>query len=505
MTQVKVVLDERIGKVNPNIFGHFIEHLGRCVYEGIFVGPESKIANTRGLRNDVIDALRKIEPSILRWPGGCFADDYHWRDGIGCPDERPRTVNINWGYSVDSNAFGTHEFIDFCRLIGAEPYICANVGTGTPQEARNWVEYCNFPGDSSLARLRRANGSEEPFNVKYWGIGNELWGCGGSLPPGDYAIEVRRFASFMRDFGGGDMYKIACGPRGDDPCMVRRDWVLEFFEGMQTQTLSDGCRSRIDGFALHYYTRGAGGGGALDFSEHEYYWLLNAALAMESLIRQVRTAMDVYDPCRKVGLVIDEWGTWHPEAKGDTGLEQQNTMRDALVAALHLDIFIKHADKVVMTNIAQTINVLQALILTKEDKMLLTPTYHVFDIYKQHQGGTSVRVLVDAPTICSRSGESCVEVPQIAGAASLRDDDLFLTLTNSSISDECEIQLELLGLSVDAAKVLKWEQLVGIDATDHNTFEDSTKVRPQSKVINWDKGTLVLPPHSVNAITVGLK
>ena len=504
MAQVKVVLDEAIGQVNPNIFGHFIEHLGRCVYEGIYVGPDSKIPNTRGLRNDVIDALRKIRPSVLRWPGGCFADDYHWKDGIGDPAKRPRTVNINWGYSIDTNAFGTHEFIDFCRLIGAEPYICANVGTGTPQEARDWIEYCNFPGDSSLARLRKANGSEDPFNVKYWGVGNELWGCGGSIPPGDYAIEVRRFASFMRDFGDVGIYKIACGPRGNDPCGVRRDWVLEFFERMQSQTLSDGCRGRVDGFALHYYTRGAGGGGDVDFSDHEYYWLLHAALVMERLIKQVRTAMDVYDPCRKVGLVIDEWGTWHPQAKGDSGLEQQNTMRDAVVAALHLDIFIRHADKVVMTNIAQMINVLQALILTQGEKMLLTPTYHVFDMYKQHQGGTSVRVLVDTPKAGS-DGEDAIEVPQIAGSASLRDGELFLTLTNNSISDECEVQLELLGLSIDAATEVKIEQLASSGVSDHNTFDDPARIRPESKVTAWDKGIVVLPPHSVTAITVGLK
>lgn len=504
MIQVSVVLSETIGQVNPNIFGHFIEHLGRCVYEGIYVGPESKIPNTRGLRNDVIDALRRIRPSVLRWPGGCFADDYHWRHGIGHPDERPRTVNINWGYSIDTNAFGTHEFIDFCRLIGAEPYICVNVGTGTPQEAREWVEYCNFAGDSSLARLRKANGSEKPFSVKYWGIGNELWGCGGSLSPGDYASEVRRFASFMRDFGGCGLHKIACGPRGNDPCTVRRDWVLEFFEKMQTQTLSAGCRSRIDGFALHYYTRGVGGGSAVDFSDHQYYWLLHAALAMEGLIKQVRTAMDVYDPCRKVGLVIDEWGTWHPEAEGDTGLEQQNTMRDALVAALHLNMFIRHADKVVMTNIAQTVNVLQALILTQADKMLLTPTYHVFDMYKQHQGSTSVRVLVDTPSITS-TGEECVEVPQVTGAASICNDELFLTLTNNSISGECEVQIELLGLSLDAATEIKIQQLVGSDARDHNTFENPTRICPESRVAKWNKGVLLLPPHSVNAIAVKLK
>ncbi len=503
MTQVKVVVDEVIGQINRDIFGHFIEHLGRCVYEGIWVGPDSKIPNTRGLRNDVIAALRKVKPSVLRWPGGCFADDYHWRDGIGDPAARPRTVNINWGYSIDTNAFGTHEFIDFCRLIGAEPYICVNVGTGTPQEARDWVEYCNFPGDSSLARLRKANGSEEPFNVKYWGIGNELWGCGGSIPPRDYAIEVRRFASFMRDFGGCGMYKIACGPRGNDPCLVRRDWVLEFFEGMQTQTLSDGCRSRVDGFALHYYTRGAGGGD-VDFTDHEYYWLLDAALAMECRIKQVRTAMDVYDPSRKVGLVIDEWGTWHPQAKGDTGLEQQNTMRDALVAALHLNIFIKHADKVVMTNIAQTVNVLQALILTQEEKMLLTPTYHVYDMYKQHQDSTAVRVLVDTPNIVSE-GDECIEVPQVTGAASVRDDELFLTLTNNSISDECEVQLELLGVDIDAAREVKIEQLKSGDARDHNTFENPDIVRPESRVSSWGKGVLTLPPHSVTAIAVRLK
>ena len=505
MTKVQVVLGESIGRVNANIFGHFIEHLGRCVYEGIYVGQESKIPNTRGLRNDVIEALKRIGPSVLRWPGGCFADDYHWRDGIGRRDERPRTVNINWGSTVEPNDFGTHEFIDFCRLIGAEPYICANVGSGSPQEARDWVEYCNFAGDSSLAQLRQENGSEEPFNVKYWGIGNELWGCGGSLPPDDYAIEVRRFASFMRDFGGGGMYKIACGPRGNDPCTVRRDWVLKFFEKMQIDTLSDGCRSRIDGFALHYYTRGDGGGGATDFTEHQYYWLLNQALGMEGRIRQVRTAMDVYDPDRKVGLVIDEWGSWHPEAKGDTGLEQQNTMRDALVAALQLDIFIRHADKVVMTNIAQTVNVLQSLILTKEDKMLLTPTYHVFDMYKRHSEGMSVRILIDSKEVQSSENGDSVRVPQIAGAASVRDEELFVTLTNSDISNECEVELELLGVSPSAVQQVELHQLVSSDARDHNTFANQEKVTPQTRVFRWGKEPLILPPHSVTAMTLKLK
>jgi alpha-N-arabinofuranosidase len=338
-TKVTVVLDEKIGTVNPNIFGHFAEHLGRCIYGGIYVGEDSYIPNTRGIRNDVVTALKKISPPVLRWPGGCFADDYHWRDGIGRRDKRPKTINIHWGGVIENNHFGTHEFIDFCRLIGAEPYICLNVGSGSPKEARDWIEYCNFSGGSTLARERGVNGASGPFKVKYWGIGNELWGCGGYWDPRAYAAEVKRYLTFIHGFS---VFTIACGPRGDNLFELRRDWVLEFFEEFERRHHPQFFP--IDGFALHFYTRGPRAGGDTNFSHPEYYWMLRRTSEMEDRILQVRAAMDAYDPQRKVGLVIDEWGSWHPQAHKENGLWQENTVRDALVAALNLDIFVRHAE-----------------------------------------------------------------------------------------------------------------------------------------------------------------
>ncbi len=380
--RIAVVLAESVGTVNRNIFGHFAEHLGRCVYEGIWVGEDSAIPNVRGIRADVVQALRRLDPPVLRWPGGCFADDYHWRDGIGPRDTRPRRFNIHWGNAPEHNHFGTHEFIDLCREIGAEPYICLNLGSGSPREAREWVEYCNGVGDSTLVEERRKNGSPEPFNVRYWGVGNELWGCGGHLQPAAYAAEVKRYLTFLNHFG---IFKIACGPRGTNPFDLRRDWTLDFFR--EYAKVQHPSQRPVDGFALHFYTRSPEAGGDLGFSPAEYYWSVQDTVRMEGLIREVRAGMDAYDPGRGIALVIDEWGTWHPQARGDTGLEQQNTMRDALVAALNLDIFVRNADVVAMANIAQTVNVLQAMILTKGERMIVTPSYHVFEMYRHHQAG----------------------------------------------------------------------------------------------------------------------
>jgi alpha-N-arabinofuranosidase len=501
-TKAVVVIDEKIGRINPNIFGHFAEHLGRCIYEGIYVGEESSIPNTRGLRNDVVEALRKINPPVLRWPGGCFADDYHWRDGIGPKGQRPKTVNIHWGGVVETNQFGTHEFIDFCRLIGAEPYICLNLGSGSPEEARNWAEYCNYNGTSSLAEERSRNGSRDPFNVKYWGVGNELWGCGGQLEPDAYAAEIKRYQTFLSTFAP---FAIACGPRGNGTFELRRDWVLKFFREFEKK--QHPSHRPVDGFALHFYTRGTEAGGDLDFSENQYYWTLRETAGMEERIRQVRAGMDAYDPERKVGLIVDEWGTWHPEAQNDSGLEQQNTVRDALVAALNLDIFVRLADRVIMGNIAQTINVLQALILTREDQMIKTPTYHVYDMYKHHQGAESLRLLIQCPDVgFDLNGESC-SLPVVAGSASLKERSVFLSLTNIHVRDQVELDLSLLcSTGVKIRDVSAWE-LKGLDIHDHNTFEEPDLLTPEPAKIGLEdieRGRINLSAHSVTTVKIDL-
>jgi alpha-N-arabinofuranosidase len=497
--RVAVVLDDKIGTVNRNIFGHFAEHLGRCIYEGIWVGEDSTIPNVRGIRTDVVQALRRLDPPVLRWPGGCFADAYRWRDGIGPRTSRPRTFNIHWGNAPEPNQFGTHEFIDLCRQIGAEPYICLNLGSGSPREALEWVEYCNGVGDSTLTEERLKNGSREPFNVRYWGVGNELWGCGGHLQPGAYAAEVKRYLTFLNHFG---IFKIACGPRGTNPFELRRDWTLDFFR--EYAKVQHPSQRPVDGFALHFYTRSPEAGGDLEFSIAEYYWCIQDTVRMDGLIHEVRAGMDAYDHGRGIALVIDEWGTWHPQARGDTGLEQQNTMRDALVAALNLDIFVRNADVVAMANIAQTVNVLQAMILTDGDRMVLTPSYHVFEMYRHHQAGESMRVLVDSPT--AESGTPA-DPPVVAGSASLKDGRLFLTLTNVHIDQPVDVEVVLLGVDHPSVRRAAGRQLAGTDVHDYNGFDRPESVRPLDVSLSWkggDRSVLRLPAHSVSALELEL-
>ncbi len=354
MTQrVTVVPADRIGTINPNLYGHFSEHLGTCIYEGIWVGEDSAIPNQAGIRLDVVNALRRIHPPVLRWPGGNFADDYHWQDGIGPRDRRPTRLNLWWD-AVEPNQFGTHEFITFCRMIGAQPYLCGNVGSGSPRELREWVEYCNYGGDTTLTRTRAANGSPEPFGVRYWGVGNENWAAGGSFEGGDYAVEYKRFATFLQDIGKVPLTLIACGAYGSDT-----SWTRSFFE-KYTRTPFPGV-PRLHGFGVHYYCGTAGN--AIEYTTDQWYQLLAAGAEIEKVVTIQRAAMDAYDPQRKIGLIIDEWGAWHPtdEAHHRAHLWQQNTMRDALIAAQTLDTFNRHADKVVMSNIAQMINVLQSM------------------------------------------------------------------------------------------------------------------------------------------------
>ncbi|MFN8498962.1 MAG: alpha-L-arabinofuranosidase C-terminal domain-containing protein [Anaerolineae bacterium] len=464
---IDIILAEPIATINPNIYGHFSEHLGACIYNGAWVGEDSAIPHSGGLCNDVITALRRIRPPVMRWPGGCFADDYHWRDGIGPTSARPRRINIHWGDVVETNAFGTHEFIRYCEAIGAQPYIAANLGSGTPQEMRDWVEYCNFPDGTMLTDLRAANGAPAPFGVRYWGVGNEAWGCGGHFTPEDYATEYRRHATYLRDFGGQPLSLIACGPNGND-----LEWTQRFFT-----KLFDGAPGarRIHGYAAHYYCNTPGT--ALEFDDSGWYRLLEQAQGMETLITQQRALMDAFDPLRQIGLVVDEWGAWHQPTPGRNPkfLWQQNTLRDAMLAAITLDIFNRHADKVAMANIAQTINVLQALLLTENGRTVTTPTYHVFDLYQAHQGGQAVRVLFDTPDLTYVSDGTTRRLFGLAGSASLREQRLTLTVVNPRIGEPVETTVHLLG----GGQVIEGREtvLAHSDIHAHNTFDAPDTVR----------------------------
>ncbi|MEP7287840.1 MAG: alpha-L-arabinofuranosidase C-terminal domain-containing protein [Chloroflexota bacterium] len=499
-TQITINPADTFATINPNIYGHFAEHLGRCIYDGIWVGEESPIPNIGGFRTDIIEAMRRLKPPIIRWPGGCFADDYHWRDGIGPRAERPNRINIHWGEVIESNHVGTQEFVRFCRLVGAEPYFCGNVGSGTPRELRDWVEYCNFPDSgpngSSWAQQRAANGSPEPLDVTYWGVGNENWGCGGNFSPEDYGTEFRRYASFVRGFGK-KLFVIACGSPDNDV-----EWTNRFLRKIYKDYW---VFNNIDGLAAHYYCRTAGT--ATEYSDDEWYFLLEKGLLMEPLVIQQRAAMDAFDPARKIGLIIDEWGTWHPVEKGTNPafLYQQNTIRDALVAANTLDIFNRHADKVVMSNIAQTINVLQAMILTEGEQMLVTPTGYVYEMYAPHQGATALRARIETTEISFKKEATAPDgyIPAVAGSASLKGKTLFLTLTNSHAHDATEVTVDVLG----GTRVAQTSgQVLTSEIHAHNTFAAPKQVSPQAFDVAYGAHqlTLTLPPASVVAIQVGL-
>src|SRR5688572_19324846 len=364
--------------ISKNIYGHFAEHLGRCIYGGFYVGENNAtIPNTQGVRNDIIDALKKLKVPNLRWPGGCFADTYHWKDGIGPKNKRPKMVNVWWGGVTEDNSFGTHDFLNMCELIGASPYLAANVGSGTVQEFTEWVQYVNFDGVSPMSDLRKQNGKEKPWNVSFWGVGNEAWGCGGNMKPEFYANIYRQYATFMTDWSNtSNLYRIASGANGSD-----YNWTEVL--------MRDIPHHMLDGVALHHYTviDWNNKGSATEFSEEQYFASMKSAWFMEELVTKHSTIMDRYDPKKKVALVVDEWGGWYNVEPGTNPgfLFQQNTIRDAMIAGVTLNIFNNHAERVRMANLAQTINVLQAVILTNEEKMILTPTFHVMEMYNVHQ------------------------------------------------------------------------------------------------------------------------
>jgi alpha-N-arabinofuranosidase len=447
--------------ISKHIYGHFAEHLGNCIYGGIWVGENSAILNVRGVRKDVVAALRQIQIPNLRWPGGCFADTYHWMDGIGPRDRRPSIVNTNWGGVTENNHFGTHEFMDFCEQIGAEPYITGNVGSGTVREMEQWVQYLTHDGSSPMADLRRANGREKPWRVSFWGLGNETWGCGGNMRPEYYADVLRQFQSYLYNFGGNRLYKIACGASD-----ANYGW---------TDVLMRETAPMIQGLSLHYYTVDwANKGSATQFTESEWFKVLKKTLAMSELIERHATVMDKYDPRKRVALIVDEWGTWYDVEPGTNPgfLYQQNTLRDALVAGIHLNIFNNHCERVRMANIAQTINVLQSVILTKDDKMVLTPTYHVFDMYKVHQDAVLLPLDLKGADYWYQKDR----IPAISMSAS-RDKEgrIHVTLCNLDPQNANTVTVDLRG----AKPATVTGRILTADAMNtHNTFEKSDAIKP---------------------------
>ena len=491
MATARIVLDptQTTAFIRPELYGHFAEHLGACIDDGIWVGENSPIANFGGIRSDVLDALRQLHPPVLRWPGGCYADDYHWEDGVGPRKDRPRRVNLWWGQNIETNAFGTHEFIQVCRYLGAEPYLAGNLGSGSPRELREWMEYCNFAGDSTLARRRASNGSPVPFGVRYWGVGNEAWGCGGNFCAQDYATEYKRFATYLSEFSGTKPILIACGPDGNNP-----QWTRQFFEKL-------GRFPHLAGFAAHYYC-GSAGPSATQFDVSQWYELLEKATRMERLIQDQRALLDQFDPTRRIGLIVDEWGTWHLPTPGRNPyhLWQQNTLRDALVAALTLDIFNRNADKLVMANIAQTVNVLQAMVLTQGEKMITTPTYHVFEMYRWHQGARGIEACFEAPPISFATGEEKRQLPGLAGSASLKGDLLTLSVVNPHAALPVQSDIEWGGGHVREPTI---SVLTHNDLTAHNTFDEPQVLTPRTAP--WeatDRHTF--PPASVTVIRARL-
>ncbi|QJC52009.1 alpha-N-arabinofuranosidase [Paenibacillus albicereus] len=480
-------LDISRGKIDRNVYGHFSEHLGRCIYEGFWVGEDSAIPNVNGIRSDVVEALKRIRIPVLRWPGGCFADEYHWKDGIGLPEKRKRMINTHWGGVVENNHFGTHEFMELCRQLGCEPYINGNVGSGTVQEMAEWVEYLTFEGVSPMAELRAANGREEPWKVKYFGVGNENWGCGGNMRPEYYADLYRRYQTYVRNYGGNRIERIACGANSDD-----YRW---------TEVLMREAGRYMDALTLHYYTLPRDSwqdkGDATGFDEAEWFSTLQKSLRMEELISRHSTIMDQYDPEARVALIVDEWGTWYNVEPGSNPgfLYQQNTIRDALVASLTFHIFHEHNRRVRMANIAQTVNVLQAVVLTEGEKVVLTPTYHVFDLYKVHQDAERLDLRLDSGSY--RFGEE--EIPAVSGTATRdKDGHVHLSLCHVDPHASAETRLTLRGLQGDGS----WSGLVlagdSIDA--HNTFEQPERLRPEAFEDFREEGEeliVTLPPMSI--------
>ncbi|WP_126664906.1 alpha-N-arabinofuranosidase [Haloterrigena salifodinae] len=488
-----------IDRIEPEVHGHFSEHLGRCVYEGLWT---SDSADEDGYREDVVELLADLEIPVLRWPGGCFADDYHWEDGVGPQEDRPRRRNLFWAQGPEdlpeeSNAFGTDEFLQLCERIGTEPYLAANVGSGSPQEAANWVEYCNYDGDTELADRRRENGHEEPYGVKYWGLGNENWGCGGQMSPEQYAREYRRYATYVGTQSNlmfdHDIELIACGFEG-------HEWNRRFLEEINQSRW--GVEFPLDHLTLHhYYGRGMN---IDEADEDQYDRMLVEALEMERHIERMAGAINAVATTRDIGVIIDEWGTWHPEATADNGLEQPGTVLDALSAAAVLDVFNHYSDVLTMTNIAQTVNVLQCLIETDEDEAWARPTYRVFDLYAQHKGSEAVQTSVDTPTRELADDDEDRELPLVGASASVDDDETYVTVTNLDCREEKTIEVALEGVDLDSATVEAELLFADHDADAEVDADNAEEFTAEELDVSVDSDTLIaeLPASTVAGISI---
>jgi alpha-N-arabinofuranosidase len=530
--KIEVLPDEPIGTISPDLYGHFTEHIGGVVYDGIWVGEDSKIPNIGGIRKELVEHMRRIKPSVVRWPGGCFADSYNWRDGVGPREKRPRRPNfwINDPFlkkapdgptKYDTNEFGTDEFVRFCRLIGAEPYLAVNARE-TPELFYQWVEYCNAPaGTTTLADQRVANGEADPMKVRFWGVGNESWGCGGNYTPEEYAMEYSRFVAWVPDFGV-DLALIAAGPSGSDVSDKGLDWTRGFFTQMTVNRFRRQVMSQLYGWALHYYSATAGEGQAVDFTNDDWYVLIKRADRMEELIRDHWALMGEFDENHQVKLIVDEWGAWHRQGSevNNTHLfGQTSTMRDALVAALTLDTFNRHSDKVVMGNIAQLINNLQSLFLAHEDQFIATPNFHVFEMYAAHHNGKALRTEFESPSITlgtRRPGPAPTGWPirhqlplqptalwGLEGSASLHDKQLVLTAVNPSITEARETEIVVRGARIESARA---SVLAESDIHAHNSFDNPGAVTPKEAEVGVSAGKLVysFPPASVVRLSCAL-
>ena len=483
MKKISMVInaDDRLGHISPEIYGHFSEHLGRCIYNGIYVGENSPIPNTDGIRNDIIEALRNIKAPVFRWPGGCFAEEYHWQDGIGEKSLRRKIVNTNWGGVTEDNSFGTHEFMRFCELVGCKPYINGNVGSGSVREMSEWIEYMTSDAESPLTEQRKKNGRAEPWKLEYLGVGNENWGCGGNMRPEYYADVYKRYQTFCRNYSGNRLYRIACGPSSAD-----YNWTEVMMKNLDSNT--------VDAIDLHYYTMPVWPEmeSATDFDDELYYKTIAAANFSDELITRHSEIMNRYDPEKKIGLVIGEWGCWHKVEEGTNPgfLYQQNTMRDAIVAAIELNVFNRHSDRVVMANLAQAVNVLQSVILTEDDKMIKTPTYHVFDLFKTHQNNEAV--------YCYTQNENMSEgknAPMISVSASVNEKSMTVTVANCSLTEEAAVECSIFGFKASSVSC----RILTNEAHSYNDFDcpDRVSITEHTAVIKDNVLKLNIPPCAV--------
>ncbi|MCR5622965.1 MAG: alpha-N-arabinofuranosidase [Treponema sp.] len=499
----KIVVDtlDKKQTISPDIYGHFSEHLGRCIYGGFWVGKDSKIPNVNGYNKAVVQAFKDIGIPNLRWPGGCFADEYHWKDGIGPYDKRKRMINTNWGGVIEDNSFGTHEFMGLCEELGCKPYICGNVGSGSVQEMDEWIEYITFDGESPMARLRAENGHKNAWKLDYFGVGNENWGCGGNMRAEFYADNYRRYQTFVRQYGKDKIFKIAGGANGDD-----YNW---------TDVLMQSAGNMMDGISMHYYTfedSWANKHPATGFGKQGWYRIMKNAFHIDEIIRRHDEVMNKHDPQKRVALVVDEWGNWFSCEPGTNPgfLYQQNSVCDAVVAAVHLNIFNNHSDRVRIANLAQAVNVLQSPVLTEGDKIVLTPTWHVFHAFKGHQGATLLGTSFAAQSAISHDDEAGkdIVIPGLSVSASEREEggktSYLVTVANPDVDKSKTVEISLAGLKGRIEKAAG--TIVNGDKMDTiNTFDKSDAVTEKTlavKVLDGESVEIELPAHSVAAVTI---